>query len=91
MKDITKQIKDITEEIDDYCNKFYGHRNWEYNLIIDKNDESLYADTIPMSNFFIHHDNYFDSIGVFKNPHNSDGDCLCTDINDCLEDKTEGE
>ena len=90
MKHITEKIKDITEEIDDYCNKFYGHRNWEFNLIIDKNNESLYADTIPLSTFTFT-DNVMDSIGVFKNPHNSDGDCLCSDINDCLEDKTEGE
>ena len=65
-------MQDITEKIDEYCNDIYGHRNWEY---YDKDNKDKYLEKVDEI-----------GIGIFKTPHNTDGDCLCKDINDCIED-----
>ena len=68
---------DHTKLIDDYCEEWYGHRNWEYSLISDNNEDIKYIAKVPLSEFHIFHNNIYDSIGIFKEPHNEDGDCLC--------------
>ena len=33
--------KDITEVIDDYCFKKYGHTNWAWNDTLDEEDQMM--------------------------------------------------
>tara|TARA_Y100000310_G_scaffold123786_1_gene122549 strand:+ start:429 stop:656 length:228 start_codon:yes stop_codon:yes gene_type:complete len=58
-------MRDITEHIDDYCEEWYGHRNWEYM----NNEKDKFYDQTDVAEFML--------VKILVDPHSKDGDCLC--------------